>query len=169
MSRYASRSVKGVTSWCRSFLTWRTRWIRWWSGSHFRWTYARYQGTLQAWISSPCKSFSSSAWVVQSNQDGKRIALASSATKADLATPTDPECWRSMLQPLPRRWNRLSQSRISSKSRWISWALIPMMSLLSAIHPMTEAAGKVNLHWCTLWWVPGRKPTQGRLHCHLPR
>jgi len=53
-----------------------------------------------------------------------------------------------MLQPLPRRWNRLSQSRTSS---FITRDVVGR-------HPMTRM--------CIVVVGSGRKP-QGRLHCHL--
>jgi len=72
--------------------------------------------------------------------DGKRIALASSATKADLATYQQILNVEDLVDAATTTLGGgIVQARISSKSRWISWAtLIPMMSLLSAIHPMTQ-------------------------------
>jgi len=76
-----------------------------------------------------------------------------------------------MLQPLPRRWNRLREPDIFKVTLDKLGDIDPEDVIVVGDTPYdAESCSKVNLRdWCTLWWVPGRKPTQGRLHCHLPR
>jgi len=75
-----------------------------------------------------------------------------------------------MLQPLPMRRNRLSQSRISLKSRWKLGDIAPYDVIVVGDTPYdAEAAGKLNLR--TIGVLCGGFPEENlrQAGCHLPR